>query len=210
MARKKRKKEYNYFDEFIKLADYSCQAAELLHESLSNFHTKEIEAEMVKMHEIEHSADLYMHGILNRLMKEFITPIEREDIINIVQQIDDLTDTIEDVVMRMYMYNIQSIRAEVLEFTELIVRCCLALKTALQDFHHFRKSKTVKENIIEVNHLEDIGDKLYTLAVRDLHIRSKDTLEIMNWTEIFYRLEKCFDACEEVANLLESVIMKNT
>ncbi len=110
-----------------------------MHESLSNFHTKEIEAEMVKMHEIEHSADLYMHGILNRLMKEFITPIEREDIINIVQQIDDLTDTIEDVVMRMYMYNIQSIRAEVLEFTELIVRCCLALKTALQDFHHFKK-----------------------------------------------------------------------
>ncbi len=208
MARRKR--DYNYFNEFVQLADYSCQAAELLHQSMAGFSAADIEAEMVKMHEIEHSADLYMHGIMNRLMKEFITPIEREDIISIVQQIDDVTDTIEDVIMRLYMYNIQSIRPEVLEFTELIVRCCDALKIAIEDFHNFRKSKTVKENIIEVNHLEDIGDKLYTLAVRNLHISSTDALEIMNWTEIFYRLEKCFDECEDVANLLESIIMKNT
>lgn len=207
---KRRKREYNYFDEFIKLTDYAYQAAELLHESLTHFDVAQIEVEMMKMHEIEHSADLHMHGIMNRLMREFITPIEREDIINIVQQIDDVTDTIEDVIMRLYMYNIQSIRPEVLEFTELIVRCCSVLKMAIKDFHNFRKSKTVKENIIEVNNLEDIGDKLYALAVRNLHIETTDPRDLMNWTEIFYRLEKCFDECEDVANLLESIIMKNT
>ncbi len=206
----KKNKEFNYFDEFINLADFCCQSAQMLHQVLSNYNPLEIEAHMLKLHEIEHSADQSMHNIMNKLMREFITPIEREDIISLVQNIDDVTDAIEDVIMRMYMFNIQKIRAEALEFTELIVKCTQALKTATEDFSNFRKSKTVKDNIIEVNHLEDIGDKMYTVAVRNLYISSKDAIEILSWTQIFNKLENCFDECEDVANLMESIIMKNT
>lgn len=206
----KRNKEFNYFNEFINLADFCCQSAQMLHHALSNYNPHEIEAQMLKLHEIEHRADQTMHTVMNKLMKEFITPIEREDIINLVQNIDDVTDAIEDVIMRMYMFNIQKIRAEALEFTELIVKCTQVLKTATEDFSNFRKSKTVKDNIIEVNHLEDIGDKMYTIAVRNLYISSKDAIEILSWTQIFNKLENCFDECEDVANLMESIIMKNT
>lgn len=206
----KKNKDFNYFNEFINLTDYCCHSAKMLHEVLSNYNPMDIEAQMIKLHEIEHLADKSMHNVMNKLMREFITPIEREDIISLVQNIDDVTDAIEDVIMRMFMFNIRSIRPEALEFTELIVKCTEALKTATEDFSNFRKSKTVKDNIIEVNHLEDIGDKMYTLAVRNLYISSKDCIEIITWTEIFNKLEKCFDECEDVANLMESIIMKNT
>ena len=182
----------------------------MLHEVLSNYNPLEIEAQQLKIHEVEHSADKTMHAIMNRLAKEFITPIEREDIISLVQNIDDVVDCIEDVIIRIYMFNVTKIRPEALEFTELIVKCCEGLKSAAEEFSNFRKSKTIKEHIIEVNHLEDIGDKMYTRAMRDLYIVSKDPIEIIIWTDLFNILEKCFDECEDVANLMESIIMKNT
>jgi len=207
---KNKNKDFNYFKEFINLSGYCCDAAEMLHNVLSNYNPLEIEAQMLKIHEIEHLADKGMHNLMNRLMREFITPIEREDIISLVQNIDNVTDSIDDVIMRIYMYNVLSIREEALEFTDLIVKCCQALKTAIEDFSDFRKSKTVKDNIIEVNRLEDIGDRMYTMAMRNLYIASKDPIELMIWTEVFGSLEKCFDDCEDVANLMESIIMKNT
>jgi predicted phosphate transport protein (TIGR00153 family) len=206
----KKNKDFNYFNEFINLTGYCCQSAEMLHEVLSNYNPIETENQILKIHEIEHLADKGMHIVMNKLMREFITPIEREDIISLVQNIDDVTDAIEDVIMRMHMFNIRTVRKEALEFTELIVKCTEALKTAMEDFGNFRKSKTVKDNIIEVNNLEDIGDKMYTKAVRNLYTSSKDAIEIISWTEIFNKLEKCFDECEDVANLMEGIIMKNT
>jgi hypothetical protein len=203
-------KDYNYFNEFILLTDYCCKSAKMLDDIFKNFEYENIENQMLQLHEIEHSADLHMHHLMNRLMKEFITPIEREDIIHLVQQIDDVTDAVEDVIMRVYMFDIKHINISALEFTDLIVKCCCALKTAMEDFYNFRKSKTVKENIIEVNNIEDLGDKMYTEAMRNLYTTSKDPIEIMTWTEIYNKLERCFDDCEDVANLMESIIMKNT
>ena len=203
-------KNYNYFDAFVTFVDYSCKAASMLQNILINYDVSKLESQMVEMHDIEHAADVCKHEMMNQLVKEFITPIEREDIIGIGQEIDDVTDTIEDVLMRMYMFNIQSIRPEALELTEVIVTCCEALKKAMTHFHNFKKSKTVKDCIIDINRLEESGDKIYTLAMHNLHSTSKDTIEVMVWTETFDRLEKCCDACEDVANMMESVIMKNT
>lgn len=203
-------KDYNYFNEFIVLTNFCCKSAQMLDDIFNDFKYEHIEDQMLQIHEIEHEADLHMHNLMNRLMREFITPIEREDIISLVQQIDDVTDTIEDVIMRIYMFDIKNIHSTALEFTKLIVKCCQALKTAMEDFYNFRKSKTVKENIIEVNNIEDLGDKMYTRALRNLYTTSKDPIEIMTWTEIYNRLERCFDDCEDVANLMESIIMKNT
>lgn len=206
----KKKNEYSYFDTFVHLVDYSVQAAELLNKALTDFEPSQMESLMKKMHEIEHTGDNGKHELMNRLVREFITPIEREDIMGIVQEIDQVTDQIEDVLMRMYMFNVQEMRPEAMEFTKVIVSCCEALKKAMEDFHNFRKSTEVKKNIIEINRLEEVGDAFYTKAVRNLYVTSKDSIEIMVWTELFEQFEKCCDACEDVANLMESVIMKNT
>lgn len=205
-----RKKNEDYFESFVNLVDYSCQAAELLHEIMTKFNAADIHQKMEEMHTIEHTADTKRHDMIQRLAREFITPIEREDIMAMADAIDNVTDTIEDVVMRIYMFNIQSIREHAIKISEIIVKCCKASKLALQEFHNFRKSKTLHDLIVEINVLEEDGDKLFTEATRKLYVECKQPIEVLAWDQTFHYLEKCCDACEEVANVIESVIMKNT
>ncbi|HBD64184.1 MAG TPA: DUF47 domain-containing protein [Clostridiales bacterium] len=205
-----RKNEFDYFDSFVKLSEYCCDAAKMLDDVLINFNADTLEEKMKKMHEIEHSADLKGHEITRRLAKEFITPIEREDIVVLVHEIDDITDTIEDVLLHMYMYNVKEIKNDALRFSKLILKSCEELKLVFEEFKNFRKSKDLHDKIIRINKLEEDGDNLYTEAVRKLHMTSKDAIEIMTWTIAFNRLEKCCDSCEEAANIVESIVMKNS
>lgn len=205
-----RKDSFNYFDSFVKLVDFSCKAASLLNEIMNNFNSSQLQEKMIEMHEIEHNGDSARHEILRRLSREFITPIEREDIMALTDSIDDVTDTIEDVAMRMYMFNIQGIREHAIKITDIIVKCCNALKQALEEFYNFRKSKTLHNLIIEVNVLEEEGDKLFTEATRHLYVNCTNPIEVLAWDQTLHYLEKCCDACEEVANVIESIIMKNT
>ncbi len=205
-----KRKESNYFELFVDLVEYSCKAAKGLDETLKNFNPATLSEKIQVMHHIEHSADLSKHDMMSMLVKEFITPIEREDIMALAHHIDNVTDAIEDVLLRIYMYNIKVIPAEVLEFTETIVVCCEELKKMMQEFHNFRKSTTIHEHLVKVNYLEEVGDRLYTEAVRALYTSEHTAAEITGWTETFDRLEKCCDACEDVADVVESVIMKNS
>jgi uncharacterized protein Yka (UPF0111/DUF47 family) len=148
--------------------------------------------------------------VLNRLVKEFLPPIEREDITSLSQKIDDVTDAIEDVLICIDMFNVQNIRPEILKFTEMIVDCCKSMKVALDEFQNFKRSKRLHSEIVEINRLEEEGDTLYINGVRNLYRTTTDPIELMVWTEIFRRLEKCCDACEDVANDIESIVMKNS
>ncbi len=202
--------ERNYYEMFVGLVSHCCEAAKFLDESLNEFDYEKLSQKMEHIHAIEHGADGKKHEMMSLLVKEFITPIEREDIISIGNEIDSVTDSIEDVVLKIYMYNVRSIRPYALEFSKIIMRCCGALKTAMQEFHNFKKSEILHNQIVEINRLEEEGDKLYIVAVRELYTNSKDPVEIMAWTEVFEVMEKCCDTCEHVANVMESVIMKNT
>lgn len=205
-----KKKNYNYFDKFIELAGYSSKCAEILHETLVNFDPNKMEERLVELHNIEHSGDLAKHELISQLATEFIAPIEREDIVSLSQEIDDITDAIEDVLIKMHMFNVTTIKPEVLEFSDLITKCCNALTIALKEFSNFKKSSTLTNKIIEVNQLEEAGDRLYYSTVRKLYVNSKDPIELLVWTEIYDYLEKCCDACEEAADVLESIVMKNS
>ncbi len=205
-----RKKDANYFDTFVELAGYSCQAANLLDSIMNNFRADELKSKMEEMHAIEHGGDEARHAMVKKLAREFITPIEREDIMAMADAIDNVTDTIEDVVMRMYMFNVIRIREHGIKMAEIIVRCCNALKLALDEFYNFRKSQDLHKLIIEINFLEEEGDRLFTQATRDLYVNCKDFLEVAAWDQTFHYLEKCCDACEDVADIIESVMMKNS
>lgn len=205
-----KKNDYNYYDAFVEMVEYACQSAQMLHGTLTDFDTGDISEKIKEIHVIEHAGDICKHEMMNRLVKEFLPPIEREDIMQLAQEIDEVTDNIEDVMLCIYMYNIQSIHPEAIEFSTVITNCCSALKKAMQEFHNFRKSKTVNESIIEINRLEETGDKLYTETIRGLFSSSKDAVEIFAWTQTFDRFEKCCDACEHVADVMESIIMKNS
>lgn len=200
----------NYFEMFVQLVDFSCHAAECLHKVLTEFNPATLPETMQALHSIEHEADNGKHALMEKLTKEFIPPIEREDIIALAQDIDNVTDAIEDVLMKMYMYNIQSIRPDAIQFSDTIVHCCKALKNMMMEFENYRKSICIHDCIVEINRLEEEGDKLYMDAVRNLCIEGGNPLEVYAWSQAFSKMEKCCDACEHTANVVESVIMKNS
>ena len=203
-----KKKDYDYFQAFTQAVDYSCQAAEILKNTLTYFDTDKLNDRLKDVHGVEHAADLGKHEMMSELARAFITPIEREDILELMQELDDVTDDIEDVLIRTYIFHILSIREDALRFADIISRCCGEMLKMMKEFRDFRKSKTIHEMIVTINDLEEEGDRLYTEAVRRLFMHSKDPIELMVWREIFDRMEKCCDACEHVANIVESIIMK--
>lgn len=205
------KKENNfYFDSFAKGVVYANDAIALLQECFDKYDPAHMEEQIKKMHEIEHEGDGVKHEMMERLAKEFLPPIEREDIVELSHIIDDVTDSIEDVLQGMYMFNVRVLRPEVKEFTNLIARCCEALKDVTQEMHNFRKSAVLQEKIIEINALEEEGDRLYSEAMRRLYTEEKDPVAILVWTTMYDRLEKCCDGCEDVADMVEQVVMKNS
>lgn len=205
-----RNRDYNYFDKFVELVDYSCKCADILHDTLVNFNVSTLGEKVKGLHSIENAADYAKHEMMEQLAKEFLPPIEREDIVSLSQEIDDITDSIEDVLIKIHMFNICSIKPEVLEFTKLIKQCCNTLKVAMKEFANYKKSSSLKDKLIEVSHLEEDGDKLYYSTVRKLYVKSKDPVELLVWTEIYDLLEKCCDACADTADVVESVVMKNS
>ena len=204
------KKDNNYFEMLAELVDYSCKAAALLQSTLANFNLDEIEEKINEMNNIEHTADIKKHDMMNKLAKEFITPIERGDIVDMAHYIDNVTDGIEEVLIRIYMYNIKDIKKEAIEFSNIIIKNCDELNKIMKEFHYFKKSSEIHKLIIDINALEEEGDRLYFSTLRNLYVTSKDPIELMTWTDTFKYFEKCCDACESVANLVESVIMKNS
>ncbi len=205
-----KKQDAFYFETFVAAADCACQAAAILDETMRNFDPVTLPRQMEIIHEVEHAADDKKHELMQVLAKAFITPIEREDIILLCQNIDDLVDEIEDVLIRLYCNNIQSIRPDALVTSGLIVKCCAAVKTVMEEFADFNHSKTLKQRIIDVNTLEEEADKQFFQSIRDLHVNSADPMEVFCWHELYRYLEHCMDTCEHVVDTVESVIMKNS
>lgn len=205
------KKDNNYyFDSFAKGISYANEAAVLLQQGFENFDVANIKSLLDEMHNVEHTADGVKHEMMDKLMKEFLPPIEREDIVELAHTIDDVTDTIEDVMLRIYMYNVTEIRSDAIEFAELITRCCAALKVVSQELYNYRKSNLLMPKIAEVNTLEEEGDRLYAEAMHRLYTEEKDPVAILTWTNIYSRLEKCCDSCEKVTDMVELVVLKNS
>ncbi|MDR1068691.1 MAG: DUF47 family protein [Clostridiales Family XIII bacterium] len=206
-----KKKEDKYFGSFVEMSDYSCAASVLLREILGNYDPDDLDISIEKMHSIEHDADIAKHTMTKMLAKEFMTPIEREDIMELASTIDTVTDKTEDVLLRLYMFNIREIRDDAITLADMLVRCVSSVKQALEEFPNFRKSKILNEKIIEINYLEEEGDRLYTIAVRNVFTDENiDALKAAAWNQVYHYIEDVFDACEDVADVIEGVIMKNT
>ncbi|MGI5985550.1 MAG: DUF47 family protein [Clostridiales bacterium] len=198
-----------YFNNFVESAAISCEAAEMLKSVLVNFDTKSLNDNKIKIHEIEHKGDDKRHEMTQALVRAFITPIERDDILKLSQYIDDVTDSIEDILIRIYINNVTQIREDSIEFADLLIQCCNTMKEMLEEFPNFKKSKKLGELIIEINRLEEIGDDMYVKCMRDLHTSTTDPLEIIAWREIYEFFEICCDTCENVADIVEGITIGN-
>ena len=205
-----KKQDSFYFDNFVACAEDSCRAAQMLKETLEDFRPDELKGRLDRIHEIEHSADMKKHEMLDHLAKEFLPPIEREDIVSLSQNIDNITDKVEDVMLRVYMNNIQDIEPNALRMTDIVISCCDAVRELLQEFKNFKKSKNLKKLVIRINDLEEESDRLFMESIRGLYTESDDPIRIIAWRDIYIYLERCADACEHAADVVESVVMKNS
>ncbi|MDD4688592.1 MAG: DUF47 family protein, partial [Eubacteriales bacterium] len=155
-------------------------------------------------------ADCAKHGITRLLVREFITPIEREDIISLAQTLDTVVDSMEDILLRIYMYNVTELRDDIAEFSKVIVSCAQALNVVLTEFKHYKNAEHINSCIVAVNNYESEGDKLLVDGVRGLSVSGCSDRELFIWTDVYEHMESCLDACEDVADIIEEVVMKNT
>ena len=205
-----KKQDSFYFENFISCTDYACQAAHLLAAEMENFDPNNLRRSLDEIHAVEHAADEKKHDLLNVLAKAFMTPIEREDILQLSQNINEVTAKIEDVLLRIYYNDIKSIQPDSLALAQVVIRCCEAVKTMMAEFSDFKHSKSLHEHIVRINTMEEEADRLFIDSMYHLHTSCKDPLTVIAWREIYSYLEKCADACEHVANVVESIVMKNS
>ena len=197
--------EREYFRLFSEFAATLDQAAQLLASLMSDFSTLKSTAR--QMVELEHVGDKIVHDIVKRLNKTFITPLDREDIYDLAAPLDEVLDSIEAAADMLLLYRIEKPAQHAVEQAAVIARQTAVLKTAIDNLE---KRKGLDEHWIEVNRLENEGDRLYRDAVAELFDGDMRCTDIIKWKDIYTTLEHAIDDCEHVANIIESIVLKNT
>lgn len=211
MGRKSRKSKFDYFDAFERQARIACEQADVLMDSVENFTSAGHLADTLeRAHKIEHAGDEVNHAILNSVAVDFITPIERSDIIELAQCLDNVTDGIEAVIQRFYMYDVHIMHPDAVEMAKLIRKSVKALDKAMSDFRNFKKSKKFRNLIMEVNECEEQADEVYLESTRRLYTcNNDDAVYVEVWSRILDRMERCCDDCEHAADTMSSIVLKN-
>ncbi len=188
----------------------TVEAAELLEYIITSFSNIDFPAERQKMHELEHKGDLIERDIINRLATEFITPIDQEDILRLVQIIDVVTDSIDESVMDFYMYCVDTPPAKAAELVKIVKKSVEALAEAIKNLRNFKKPESMGQYLEEISRLERESDLVYTEAVKELFVSENTPKALIGGKEIYESLEECCDQCEHAADVIKQIIMKNT
>lgn len=204
------KKSNDYFEMLKKQSSYCVEASNLLEEILCGFRAENINEYRMRMHEIEHTADGVHHDILNKLSTEFITPIDQEDILRLVQIIDDITDALDEVILDVYMYHIDVIPEKTAELSAVVNRCVAALYEATCELKNFKKPEKLRTLLVNVNDIEVEADRIYTDAIYGLFGSDADGKTLLGAKAVYEGLENCCDLCENAADVIEQVVIKNT
>jgi uncharacterized protein len=197
-------KEREFFDLFEEAGTNCVRAAELLERMLQQWPDHAELARDVLV--CEHEGDRITHDIIQRLNQTFVTPFDREDIIALASGIDDIIDFIEEVADLMGLYRIEAPMAQAEQLATVLAAACRAVNIAIP---RLRDLKSVRESTVEVNRLENEGDRISREAVASLFERGIDPMMVIRWKDIFERLEDAIDSTETAANILEGVIIKN-
>lgn len=199
-------REEKFFEFFLEQVRIICQAAQLLVEG-AEAGSASLAACALKIRALEQQGDEVIHAVFVRLNQTFITPLDPEDLHSLSSHLDDVLDGIEDAVHRMVSYRIDVIPPTVVQLCRIVRDCTQALQKA---FAALAKNERLIEDCIEINRLEEVADQLVRSAVSDLFLNEKDPILIMKLKEIYEFLEQTTDACEDVADALQNVVVKNS
>lgn len=203
-------KKYDYFNCFTQMSKIAFEQANLLSSTLKEYSQDTIQEKIATMHNLERDADQLRHELLERLLHEFLPPFDHEDITNLIERLDDVCDTIDDVLMRFYMYDIHTVRNDVENICQGIIDCTNELSELVEQFDNYKKEpKPLLKMINDVNKIEEIGDSYYMESTHNLFC-CNNVNEIIRWKSLYACLEECYDACESVTETMRNIIVKNS
>ena len=197
-------RETRFFDDFVAMAEQIRVGAAMLEEMLAPDKPIWDKADQIK--EVEHKCDFLTHEIIQRLHRTFVTPLDREDIHDLARSLDDVMDAIDDSAAVVRLYSIERVRPDARELVRIIKASTDEMVKALKALE---RRDGVAEPAVEINRLENEADRVHYAAVRRLFEEERDPIVIMKWKEILDFLEQATDRCEDVANVLEGVVVKH-
>ncbi|HMV47895.1 MAG TPA: DUF47 family protein [Blastocatellia bacterium] len=198
-------KEEKYFELFNQLASHLTDGAKLLQNLFSDFNNRSNYADKIKA--VEHTCDEITHEIIKKLNQTFITPIDREDIHALASGMDDIVDAIEYTAKRVMLYHVDQSTEHARKMTDVMVRLTAHLQQAIRALGN--NGDQVLQDCIAIHTLENEGDMYHHEAVEKLFAEEKDPITIIKMKEIYEKMERMIDKAEDVANVLEAIVLKN-
>ena len=205
---KKKKQDY-FYESFTNLAEYSLKEIKLLTEGLREFDNTKLVDLKNNVHALEHEADQRKKEIEEKLAKEFITPIDREDIFVLLDNIDDLNDAIDEISFKLYMRNYQYLPQDTDKFMDKAIECCEALMEVLKNFQFINKKEVMDPLIKKVLEIEEVTDKMYEAYVHKLYTEGKDYESVRLGERVYAYFEKVTDMCRDVCKTVLIIMYKN-
>jgi uncharacterized protein len=194
-----------YFGLFEEAGQNILQACDLLDRMLSNYpDSKDLAREILICEQV---GDRITHDIIDRLNHTFVTPIEREDILALASALDDIVDYTEEVADYLGLYKIEAPMDQAIKLAHVLVAAARQVSEAIPRLRGFRD---ISHYTVEINRLENEGDRLTREAVASLFDTGIDPMVVIRWKDLFERLEQAIDAAERVANILEGIVIKNS
>ncbi len=197
-------REEKFYTDFQALGDELKRGARLLEEMLTPERPTWDKADEIK--EVEHKCDFLTHEIIQRLNRTFVTPLDREDIFALARSLDDVMDAIDAAATMIRLYRLETVRFGARELAHIITACTDQVRLALSALE---TNKGLATHAIEINRLENEADRTHQQSVSQLFDDERDPIVVMKWKETLDFLEEATDRCEDVANVLEGVMVKN-
>ncbi len=197
----------HFFDLLEKQADTAVEGADALVDMAKNFENVAVKRDKIK--EIESRGDSIVHTISEELNKTFVTPFDHDDLSELTSRLDDILDFIEAASHRMWAYDIKEVPPDMIRLAEVIQTSTKEVACAVKDLRNMNGRNEILRHCIEINRLENVGDDIQHTAVAAL-FKTKDAVEIMKLKEIYEHLEEATDKCEDAADVLKDVLMKNS
>ncbi|NLX94085.1 MAG: DUF47 family protein [Clostridiales bacterium] len=203
------RKNVDYFEMFVKSATIARNAARKLQAAFAHGEVNISELKLVK--DLEHEGDIHFHECLKVIEVAFITPIDRSDLVGVLKGIEDVTDSIEAIANSFHMMCITSSSDSMRTFVDLVVLSCEKVLELMVELKRFKKTvKNINSLIVEINHLEEEGDRFYSESMRSLFSEETDAITVIKNKELYQLFEFAIDCCEDVADMVENIIVTKT